>query len=163
MESVSPGIMGQIRRFSHRVLQVVRAHATGSHGILVVAEIPDVAIVRLCERLKMELNFATNLPLALDNLHAHRFDVVIYDQDVPQEDWRTALPALAEASPRSSILLLSTLRQPDLWHEVIRRGGHDMLIKPVTEEAAESTVALAVARARLGDPRKRHLSGRRTE
>ena len=141
--------MGQIQRFSNRILHVVRAQDAGNRKILIVSEETDDAMVRLCGRLKLELNYAASLPLALSNLHDSKFDVVLYDQDVPCQDWRAALTILAEASPGSSILLLSTLKQPELWHEVIRRGGHDIVAKPVSDDGAESTIALALARARL--------------
>jgi DNA-binding NarL/FixJ family response regulator len=142
-------IMGQIQRFSSRILQAVRAHLTGNQKVLLVAAESYDAIDRLCRRLELDLNYTASLPLALCELQDNRFDVVIYDQDMPCQDWRAAVPALAQASPRSSVLLLSTVRQAEIWNEVIRIGGHDMLTKPISEQVAESTLALARARAKV--------------
>jgi DNA-binding NtrC family response regulator len=155
MQFDRPGIMGQIHRFSKRILRIVLAQEAANQKILIVSEETDDAMAQLCRRLKMELNYAASLPLALTNLHDGKFDVVLYDQDIPRQDWRSALSALAEASPGSSILLLSTLKQPELWHEVIRRGGHDIVAKPVSDDGAESTIALALARARLSGKQSR--------
>lgn len=139
----------QIQRFSNRILRAVRAQTHANQKVLVVSPDSYEAIGRLCRRLKLELQYAVSVPAALTNLGRGRFDVVIYDQDMPSEDWRQAVTLLAQASPGSSILLLSTLRQPEIWNEVIRKGGHDMLNKPISEDGAESTIALARARAKV--------------
>jgi CheY-like chemotaxis protein len=144
-----PGFMAHFRRFSNRILRAVRAQTYANQKVLVVSRESYEVIARLCGRLKLELQYAGSLPAALKNLPRGRFDVVIYDQDMPDEDWRGAVTSLAQASPGSSILLLSTLRQPEIWNEVIRKGGHDILSKPVTEDGAESTIALARARAKV--------------
>ena len=106
-------------------------------------------MVRLCGRLGWQLNYAPDLPTALLNLENQSFEVVIYDQDLPDQDWRQAVTSLATTAPWSSILLLSPLGHPELWNEVIRRGGHDILYKPISEGGAESAIALAMARAKL--------------
>ena len=121
----------------------------GTSRLLLVSRQEHPSIQRICEHLKLELECAPDLPTALLELRRSRCDVVLYDQDLPSGDWRIAVSLLAEACPRSSIILLTHLRQPELWNEVIRRGGHDLLSKPIAEADAESTVALAIARAKL--------------
>lgn len=117
--------------------------------LLLVSLQDSPAIQHVCNRLKLDLKCAPDLPAALCELHHFRPDVVLYNQDLPSGDWRMAISTLAEAAPHSSIILLTRLRQPELWNEVIRHGGHDLLSKPIAESDAESTVALAIARARL--------------
>lgn len=147
--------MGQIQRFSNRIWQAVRAQRAGSERVLVVSEDRDDALGRLCGRLRLELKYAGNLAVALSNLRENDFAVVIYDHDISGQDWRAAVSTLAHASPGSSILLMSTLRQPEIWNEVVRKGGHDMLSKPISEEGAESTIALARARAKVNRMRRK--------
>lgn len=117
--------------------------------VLVVSEDRYDVIGRLCGRMSLELNYAATLPAALQILRNQQFDVVIYDHDMAAQDWRAAVSELAQASPSSSVLLLSSQKQPEIWNEVVRKGGHDMLSKPLSEEGAESTIALARARAKV--------------
>jgi DNA-binding NarL/FixJ family response regulator len=125
-------------------------HGSDDHSRILLVSVEDHdAIHHLCARLKLDLHYSPSLAAALSELHHARSDVVLYDQDLPSGDWRQAVAALRKASPRSSIILLAHLRQPDLWNEVIRRGGHDLLTKPVAEPDAESTIVLAIARAKL--------------
>jgi CheY-like chemotaxis protein len=144
-----PGLAGQIQRFSKWIVRAAGARSAGNQSVLVISREGLDSIGRLCRRLQWELNYASNLPAALQELQHRRFDVVIYDQDMPNEDWRLAVTSLAATAPWSSVLLLSPARQPELWNEVIRQGGHDMLNKPISEDVVESAVALAMARTKL--------------
>ena len=151
-------MLEQLQRICNRILHTVRAQASPNQRVLVVSKETYDSLACLCERLNLELNYSTSIPLALRNLRDGRFDVVIYDHETPSHDWRTAVTVLAQASPGSSILLLSILRQPEIWNEVIRKGGHDILSKPISEDSAtECTIALAKVRAKvqriLGDRR----------
>jgi DNA-binding NtrC family response regulator len=145
---------GQLQRFSQWMVRASRARADRHERILVISRDAQEAIGRLCRRLRWEVEYAADLALGLVHLGNQRFDVVIYDQDLPNQDWRMAVSSLAGMAPRSSILLLSPRGNPELWPEVIRRGGHDMLSKPVSENGAESAVAMAIARAKMNRVRK---------
>jgi FixJ family two-component response regulator len=149
MQVPQPGLAGQILRFSKWIVRAAGARTAANQSVLVISKEGYDSIGRLCHRLQWELNYACDLPVALKDLRDRRFDVVIYDQDMPNEDWRLAVTSLAHTAPLSSILLLSPVRQPELWNEVIRRGGHDMLSKPISDESVESAVALAMARTKL--------------
>ena len=142
-------IVGRIQRFSKWIGRATRFRSAGKETVLVISKEGYDSIGRLCRRLEWELNYVPDLPIALMNLRNRRFDVVIYDQDMPDQDWRAAVTSLATTARASSIILLSPLGHPELWNEVIRRGGHDTLSKPICEDGAESALALAMARAKL--------------
>ena len=125
----------------------MRRGSNGSPRVLLIATQDNDTIQHLCRRLQLDLKYASTLTNALQDLHHSDSDVVLYDQDLSPQGWRMSVATLAEACPRSSIILLT--RQPDLWNEVIRGGGHDLIRKPITESEAESTISLAVARAKL--------------
>jgi DNA-binding NtrC family response regulator len=148
MQMRQSGIIEHLQRFSKWIVRATRARTADNERVLVISKAGYDSIGRLCMRLRWELDYAADLPIALMNLRNRRFDVVIYDQDVPDQDWRVAVTSLATAAPWSSILLLSPLGYPELWNEVIRRGGHDLLSKPISEDRVESAVALAMARAK---------------
>jgi DNA-binding NtrC family response regulator len=157
-----PGIIGQFQRFSNLLRQVVFSSSSRNQRVLVISKDCYDVIGRLCCRLKLELIYCASLPLALSKLQAASFDVVIFDQDLPHQNWGASVGVLAQISPGSSILLLSTRRHPEVWNEVIRNGGHDMLEKPISEEGAESTIALARARAQVNRMRTSREGADRT-
>ena len=146
-----------IRYFTERFKQAFLLRPANRRALLVSIETFD-ELETLCTRLHLDLNCSNSLRAALESLRDSRFDVIVYDQDLPAQDWRTAISALARTAPTSSILLLSRSVQLDLWNDVVRKGGHDVLIKPLAIQHAESTLALACARAKLdGFSRQRRI------
>lgn len=149
MQILRSGIRGRLQRFSDRILQVARAQATDVQKLLIVSDAAGDGLKRLCQRLNLEPSYTSDLSLALENLQCAKYDVVIYDHDLAYHDWQAAIAALARASPTSSILLMSTSQPPYVWKDLTRRGGHDVLQKPISGDEAESIIALAKVRARV--------------
>jgi DNA-binding NarL/FixJ family response regulator len=147
MQMRQPVLVQQLQRFSKWIVRATRARKAGNESVLVISREGYDSVGRFCGRLHWELDYASDLRIALLKLQSRRFEVVIYDQDMLDQDWRSAVTSLATSAPLSSILLLSPRGHPELWNEVIRRGGHDILSKPISEDGVESTVALAMARA----------------
>jgi DNA-binding response OmpR family regulator len=152
--------MRPIQRFSQWIVRVIRARHAGSERVLVISTETHELVERFCRRLEWKLTYAFDFQTALAILQDQSFEVIIYDQDLPHQDWRSAVTSLATTAPWSSILLLSPLGYPALWNEVIRRGGHDILYKPISE-AAGSVVALAMTRAKLRSSLDRRRIGKR--
>ena len=69
--------------------------------------------------------------------------VILYDRDLPGLDWRDALRKLAAATPACPVILTSPVNDGYLWGEVIRRGGYDVLAKPLEEDQTVRFVNLA--------------------
>ncbi len=69
--------------------------------------------------------------------------VILYDRDLPGLDWRDALRLLADANPPCPVILTSPVNDGYLWGEVIRRGGYDVLAKPLEEDQTVRFVNLA--------------------
>ena len=69
--------------------------------------------------------------------------VILYDRDLPGLDWRDALRLLADANPACPVILASPVNDGYLWGEVIRRGGYDVLAKPLQEDQTVRFVNLA--------------------
>lgn len=68
---------------------------------------------------------------------------LLCDRDTPETDWREAVETLSASSHRPCVLLLSTVVDDYLWNEVIRRGGYDVLAKPLREGDVVRSVKLA--------------------
>jgi DNA-binding response OmpR family regulator len=154
-------LVDQIKRFFKWIVRATYLRDGRNEQVLVISKEDYESIGRFCRRLRWKLRYAADLPTALVNLQDQSFEVVIYDHDLPGQDWRSAVTTLANTAPSSSILLLSPLGHPELWNEVIRRGGHDMLCKPISDESFESAVALAMARAKLTSSLDRRRTDRR--
>jgi DNA-binding NtrC family response regulator len=69
--------------------------------------------------------------------------VVLCDRDSLERDWCSVVEGLATCSPHSSILLVSKVADDYLWNEVVRRGGYDILSKPLEEDEVVRVVKLA--------------------
>jgi len=77
---------------------------------------------------------------AVDRLRA---PVILCDRDLPGEDWREVVEILARPPQRTCIILISKVVDDYLWNEAVKRGGHDVLPKPLREEDVVRAVRLA--------------------
>jgi FixJ family two-component response regulator len=69
--------------------------------------------------------------------------IIIWDRDLPSEDWRDVVHTLAALPQRPCVLLLSRVVDDYLWNEVVRVGGYDVLSKPLKEAEVVRVVRLA--------------------
>lgn len=76
-------------------------------------------------------------------------EVVLFNRDLPQETWRDALPAIVDAAPNASVILLSPVNDDYLWEEVVKRGGYDVVVRPLREDRLVHAVTLACSYARF--------------
>jgi FixJ family two-component response regulator len=60
--------------------------------------------------------------------------IVIYDRGLSQEHWGEIIRALAKKSPRPYIILLSSSTDANLWDELERVGGSDILRTPINRD-----------------------------
>jgi CheY-like chemotaxis protein len=71
--------------------------------------------------------------------------VIVFDRDLPGEDWRRALPRLAALPHTACVLLASAVADEYLWQEVSRHGGDDLLAKPWKSAEVRRVAAFAAA------------------
>ena len=71
--------------------------------------------------------------------------IVIYDRELSPYDWREMMRVLAKKSPRPYVILLSPNADTNLWDELQRVGGSDILRTPINRDS----VLRAVKRAWL--------------
>lgn len=77
---------------------------------------------------------------AIDRLKA---PVVLCDRELPELEWRKAVARLAAPPHRACVILLSGAVDTNLWNEVVRGGGYDVLSKPMREDEVVRAVRLA--------------------
>lgn len=57
-------------------------------------------------------------------------DIVVYDRDLPDVDWREGLRSLSRLAAPPRVLLAANAIDEDLWRTVLRLRGYDVLSKP---------------------------------
>jgi hypothetical protein len=63
------------------------------------------------------------------------FGVVLYERESKERSWTADVSRLADLSPRPWIVLLSGKADKNLWDELGRHGGSDILRTPFSREA----------------------------
>ncbi len=105
---------------------------------------PDLSSVfRLAYRFSWRICSATSVAQALTLLAEERFPLILCNHDLLGRDWRDVLPVLAADCVSPSIILVSPVNDTNLWAEVIRRGGYDVISDPTDEPKLLSTLNMA--------------------
>ncbi len=69
--------------------------------------------------------------------------IIIYERELSPYTWRETIRALTRSSPRPYVILLSPTSDKNLWDELERVGGSDILRTPVEREDALRAVSRA--------------------
>ena len=84
--------------------------------------------------------FADTPATGIASYRATHFPVVLYEREKTGYDWRLVVSVFARLSPPPSVILLSAGADRNLWDEVIRCGGADILRIPFDEAAVTRVV-----------------------
>jgi FixJ family two-component response regulator len=60
--------------------------------------------------------------------------IVIYDRELSPDRWSETVGLLVKSSPRPYVILLSPNADANLWDELQRVGGSDILREPITRD-----------------------------
>jgi DNA-binding NtrC family response regulator len=130
-----------------RSLFAKAAESPNAKGVAIVALVAGQRDRELLERLAGEqhwaIHFRDNCGEAWDLLRERGIPIAICDRDLPGTEWRDVLHLLG-SSPGHFVytILMSQVADDYLWNEVIRRGGYDLLAKPLREQAVLRAVRL---------------------
>ena len=69
--------------------------------------------------------------------------IILFDRELPPGNWREAVGILSGTSPRPYIILLSPHSDGNLWDELQRAGGSDILRTPVDPQSILQAVGRA--------------------
>ena len=78
---------------------------------------------------------------------ARRFTapIILLDRDWPGSEWRSTAETLSAAPHGPCVILVSSVADDNLWEELIRRGGYEILKKPLDAEKATRVIKLALS------------------
>jgi DNA-binding NtrC family response regulator len=71
--------------------------------------------------------------------------VVLFDRNWPGAEWKLDVAGLAASPHHPCVILMSSVADDYLFQEVIRRGGYDVLPKPLRPDNAARVLKLALS------------------
>jgi DNA-binding NtrC family response regulator len=71
--------------------------------------------------------------------------VILFDRDLPGAEWRTTVKSLAASPHRACVVLMSRVVDDYLRQELIRRGGYEVLPKPLRADNILRVIKLALS------------------
>ena len=93
----------------------------------------------------LDVRFAESCEEACSIANRLTAPVILLDRDWPDTEWRTAVERLTASPHRACVILVSGVSDDNLWQELIRRGGYDVLSKPLQADKVARIVKLALS------------------
>ncbi|HEY4361123.1 MAG TPA: response regulator [Bryobacteraceae bacterium] len=125
------------------------APGTASPGIPVVAMVvnqPDRNVLTAVGTQEpFAIRFAESYEEACSLARQLSAPVILVDRDWPGSDWRGAVETFAALPHAACVILVSGVADDYLWQELIRRGGYDVLGKPLRREDVARVLKLALS------------------
>jgi DNA-binding NtrC family response regulator len=112
---------------------------------LVVSDHDRNVLSGISDREPVEIHFAESRVEAWDTLNRLNSPLILYDRDWPDAEWRTTVQTFASSPHRSCVILASRVADDNLWQELIRCGGYDLLAKPFRADDVARALKLALS------------------
>lgn len=93
----------------------------------------------------LDVRFAESCEEACSVANQLTAPVILLDRDWPDTEWRTAVERLTASPHHACVILMSGVSDDYLWQELIRRGGYDVLSKPLQADKVARVVKLALS------------------
>ena len=93
----------------------------------------------------LDVHFAESCEEAYSIANQLTAPVILLDRDWPETEWRAAVERLTASPHHACVILVSGVSDPYLWQELIRRGGYDVLPKPLQADKVARAVRLALS------------------
>jgi DNA-binding NtrC family response regulator len=112
---------------------------------LVVDERDRRILAGIADRELLDIHFAESCGEVCSAAKQLIAPVVFLDRDWPGTEWKTDVQRLAASPHHACVILISAVADVYLWEEVIRRGGYDVLPKPLQADKVARIVKLATS------------------
>jgi DNA-binding NtrC family response regulator len=86
------------------------------------------------------LAVAGNSESAIAKQEKDHFPIILYERELAEREWRQTLSIFSRLSPRPCVILLSRNSDKNLWDELVRCGGFDLLRTPVDRDTVIRTL-----------------------
>ena len=129
--------------------RVIPFRLTQPPGVPVVALLVDEqdrsVMMSVSSHQPLDVHFAESCVSARAVANRLTAPVIFIDRDWPGTDWRTDVESLAASPHRACVILVSRVADVYLWQELVRRGGYDVLTKPLRANNVARVVKLALS------------------
>ena len=112
---------------------------------LVVNEQDRYVLANAFDQEPLDVRFTESCEEACSVVNQLTAPVVLLDRDWPGTEWKTAVQKLASSPHHACVILVSSVADVYLWQELVRRGGYDVLPKPLRPDKVERVVRLAIS------------------
>ena len=112
---------------------------------LIVGEQDRGVLASVSKQEPFDVHFAESCEEAFTLANQWNAAVIFFDRDWPGTDWRAAVESLAASSHHACVILMSGVADDYLWQELIRRGGYDVLPKPLRNDTVSRVIKLALS------------------
>jgi len=129
------------RENSHRTVLPPRVPVVA----LVVSEEDRGVLTGVSVREPMDIHFVESWEEACAAADRLAAPVILFDRDWPGTEWRVIVQSLARSGHRACVVLISGVSDDYLWQELIRRGGYDVLSKPLRADNVTRVIKLALS------------------
>lgn len=97
------------------------------------------------EPMQAEIEWARDVPQALQMLDGTAFDLVILDWHLPDQSGEVLLEHITSLPGRPACIVLTADARPELRQRALSLGAHASLTKPITARPLLESVRLALA------------------
>jgi len=146
-------VLERVRVNARGILQGRQAaRAPGSLAILAFLKEPnDCNLLQAAATTnRWQVTLARSEPELCTFLARTQAPVALCDRDLLGPNWGAAVQRIAACSPRTCILLVTKVADFYLWDEVVRRGGYDLVSKPLQPSELVRALKLAWAYSSSG-------------
>ena len=135
--------MDRLKELSCRLARLLSSHPRykqdarqkAPHILAIVPQGPDRLLLQAISRdAGWALRLSEMLPSLTSGCQAEVPPIVIYDRDLSPDYWREDVRALTKKAPKPYVILLSANTDANLWDELQRVGGSDILRAPVARD-----------------------------
>jgi DNA-binding NtrC family response regulator len=112
---------------------------------LVVGERDRYILSSISGQEPLDVHFAESCAEAQAVANQLTAPVILFDRNWPGTEWKPAVEKLAASAHRPCVILMSGVADDYLFQEVVRRGGYDVLPKPLRADNAARIVKLALS------------------
>jgi len=110
---------------------------------LVLSEWNRAVLSRLAKEHRWEIHFALTSVEAWEVLNERKAQIFLFEREVEGGEWRGVIRNVTAAPRLVCAILISDVTDDYLWNEVVRWGGHDVLVAPLREENVLRAIRLA--------------------
>jgi DNA-binding NtrC family response regulator len=112
---------------------------------LVVSDLDRHVLASLSGQELLEVHFVESCEEAFTLANQLTAPVILVDRDLPGTEWRIAVKSLAASPHRACVILMSGVADDYLRQELNRRGGYDVLPKPLRADNVARLVKMALS------------------